>query len=75
VEMIARDPMCGVVLKETGGIRKVRVAAGERGKSGGVRVVYYVHSDVMPVFLLTLFARTRRTTSRSRSGTALPHGW
>jgi hypothetical protein len=60
VEMIARDPMCGVVLKETGGIRKVRVAAGERGKSGGVRVVYYFHSDVMPVFLLTLFAKNEK---------------
>ena len=60
VEMIARDPTCGVVLKETGGIRKVRFAAGERGKSGGVRVVYYFHSDVMPVFLLTLFARNEK---------------
>lgn len=48
------------VLKETGGIRKVRFAAGERGKSGGVRVVYYFHSEVMPVFLLTLFAKNEK---------------
>jgi hypothetical protein len=60
VEMIARDPTCGVVLKETGGIRKVRLAAGERGKSGGVRVVYYFHNDVMPAFLLTLFAKNEK---------------
>ena len=60
VEMIARDPTCGVVLKETGGIRKVCFAAGERGKSGGVRVVYYFYSDVMPVFLLTLFAKNEK---------------
>jgi hypothetical protein len=60
VEMIARDPTCGVVMKETGGIRKVRVAIGGRGKSGGVRVVFYYHSDIMPVFLLALFAKNER---------------
>lgn len=60
VEMIARDPTCGVVMKEMGGIRKVRVAIGERGKSGGLRVVYYYHSDIMPAFLLALFAKNER---------------
>ncbi len=39
IETIARDPACGVIMKGTGGVRKVRVAIGERGKSGGVRVV------------------------------------
>jgi len=38
--MIARDPECGVVMKCTGGVRKVRFAVGGKGKSGGVRVVY-----------------------------------
>ena len=60
VEMIARDPTCGVVMKEMGGIRKVRVAIGGRGKSGGVRVVFYYHSDIMPVFLLALFAKNEK---------------
>ncbi len=40
-------------MKETGGIRKVRVVI-------GVRVVYYYHSDIMPVFLLTLFAKNEK---------------
>ncbi|MGD0838391.1 MAG: type II toxin-antitoxin system RelE/ParE family toxin [Polyangia bacterium] len=47
-------------MKETGGIRKVRVVIGGRGTSGGVRVVYYYHSDIMPVFLLTLFAKNEK---------------
>jgi hypothetical protein len=34
--------------------------AGERGKSGGVRVVYYFHSDVIPIFLLTPFAKNEK---------------
>jgi len=76
VEMIARDPTCGVVLKETRGIHKVRFAAGERGKSGGVRVVYYFHSDVMPAFLLTLFAKNEKDnlSKSERNSLAAPAG-
>jgi len=59
VEMIARDPMCGVC--EGNGWSFARSGRRWRtGKSGGVRVVYYVHSDVMPVFLLTLFAKNEK---------------
>lgn len=32
-----------------------------RGKSGGVRVIYYFHSDLMPLYLLTVFAKNERT--------------
>ena len=60
IEMIARDPTCGVIMKGTGGVRKVRVAIGERGKSGGVRVVYFFHSEDVPTFLLTLFAKNEK---------------
>ena len=60
IEMIARDPTCGVSMKGTGGVRKVRVAIGERGKSGGVRVVYFFHSEDVPTFLLTLFAKNEK---------------
>jgi hypothetical protein len=52
--------MSGVVMKETGGIRKMRFAIGGRGKSGGVRVVFYYHSDFMPVFLLAVFAKNEK---------------
>lgn len=30
------------------------------GKSGGVRVIYYFHSDAMPLYLLTMFAKNER---------------
>lgn len=58
--MIASDPTCGVVMRGTGGIRKVRFAPTGRGKSGGTRVVYYYHSDVLPAFLLTIFAKGQK---------------
>ncbi len=31
----------GALIKRAGGIRKIRVAIGSRGKRGGVRVIYY----------------------------------
>ena len=57
VELLARDPECGDVMQGTGGVRKVRVALAGRGKSGGARVIYYFHSDRLPVFALTVFAK------------------
>jgi hypothetical protein len=38
---IAANPGLGVLIKGGGGIRKLRVAVGSRGKSGGARVIYY----------------------------------
>ena len=58
--MIARNPTCGEVMEGTGGVRKVRFALPGRGKSGGARVIYYFHSDVMPAFLLSIFAKKEK---------------
>ncbi len=60
VQMVARDPTCGSLMEATGGVRKVRFAVGGRVKSGGVRVVYYFHSEAMPLYLLTLFAKNEK---------------
>lgn len=47
-------------MKGTGGIRKLRWSAQGKGKSAGVRVIYYHHSDAMPLFLLTLFGKGKK---------------
>jgi len=60
VEMVAREPTCGTLMEGTGGVRKVRFAVGGRGKSGGVRVVYYFHSEAMPLYLLTAFGKNEK---------------
>lgn len=33
---------------------------GGRGKSGGVRVIYYFHDERLPLYLLTLFAKNEQ---------------
>ncbi len=46
---IAANPQLGPLIRGGGGIRKIRVALGTRGKSGGARVIYYwaVRRDVI----------------------------
>jgi hypothetical protein len=38
---LAANPQLGALIRGGGGIRKVRVAVGLRGKRGGARVIYY----------------------------------
>lgn len=60
VAYLAAHPKAGDLMEGTGGVRKLRWARGGRGKSGGVRIIYYVHNDAMPLYLLTLFAKSER---------------
>jgi hypothetical protein len=41
----------------TSGIRKLRWSAQGKGKSGGVRVIYYYYNKSIPLFLLTVFGK------------------
>ena len=60
IYMIAANPECGDIVPGGGGIRKVRFAIGGRGKSGGVRIIYYFHNEQVPVFLLAVFAKNEQ---------------
>lgn len=60
ITFIAGAPENGAIMRGTGGVRKNRWGVGARGKSGGVRVIYYYHSPDMPIFLLTVFAKNER---------------
>lgn len=60
VNYVAAFPKAGDLIKGTGGVRKLRWRRGGKGKSGGVRVIYYFHSECMPLYLLTVFAKNER---------------
>lgn len=57
IDYLAEHPKAGVIMEGTGGVRKLRWRRGGQGKSAGVRVIYYYHDDLMPLYLLTLFAK------------------
>ena len=58
---LAANPQLGDRIKGGSGIRKIRVAVGARGKSGGGRVIYYwaVRRDL----ILLLYAYPKNVTA------------
>jgi len=57
IDTLARDPLAGDVIPGTHGVRKYRHGIGHRGKSAGIRVIYYVYSKDWPLFLLQFYAK------------------
>ncbi len=60
VDIVSSDPRCGVVVPGGGGVRKIRVGFGGRGKRGGARVIFVFGGDDIPVFLLSVFAKNEK---------------
>ena len=60
VAFIGANPEAGEIIPESGGLRKIRWALEGMGKRGGARVIYYYHSERLPVFLLSAYAKNRK---------------
>lgn len=54
------DPKTGAVMKETGGVRKMRFAFEHRGKSGSVRVIYIDFEVYEKIYLLTAYPKNEK---------------
>lgn len=57
ISYLAFHPKAGEILTGTGGIRKIRWKREGKGKSGGVRIIYYYHNENIPLFLLSIFGK------------------
>ena len=44
----------------TGGYRKLRFARPGMGKRGGARVIYLYGGENLPIFLITVYAKSER---------------
>jgi hypothetical protein len=61
ISHIAANPLQGELIVGTGGVRKVRWAAdAHQGKRGGVRVLYYYHNQAIPIFLFTVYGKSKK---------------
>ena len=58
--MLLKDPESGPVMEGTGGIRKVRFALKDQGKSGSVRVCYADFSEYEVTYLITAFTKNEQ---------------
>jgi mRNA-degrading endonuclease RelE of RelBE toxin-antitoxin system len=60
IAYLAQHPEAGDEIVGTGRVRKVRYAAGGRGKSGGFRVVYYFYDETLPLYALLIYGKNER---------------
>lgn len=58
---LARYREAGDELPGTGGVRKLRFAAFGRGKSGGVRAIYYFYDENTPLYAIFLYGKNEQT--------------
>ena len=54
-------PDAGDIIRNSGGIRKVRWAMKGQGKRGGLRVIYYWITENHQILFLTVYAKSEAT--------------
>ncbi len=57
---LLRDPFAGSLIRGGGGIRKLRFAVDGRGKSGGVRVIYYAIPVDAEIYMLLIYPKSKK---------------
>lgn len=60
IDYLAQRPDSGVVVRGSGGVRKLRWQHGDRGRSGGLRVVTFYSGRDLPLFLITAYGKSDR---------------
>lgn len=56
---LIRNPELGALIKETGGLRKVRIATGNKGKSGSSRVIYFL-ANVDKIYFVLAYPKGKK---------------
>ena len=59
-EALVNRPGMGDIIQGTGGLRKVRWRQEGRGKSGGVRVIYYWMTKNEQIYMLYIYQKTKQ---------------
>ena len=54
------NPLVGDAIKGGGGIRKMRFGIEGRGKSGGVRVIYFWLSEHDEIYMLLIYPKSKK---------------
>ncbi len=58
-QFMMENPEAGDVVRESGGVRKLRWKRKGMGKRGGLRVIYFVRYQPNEIWLLTLYAKAK----------------
>lgn len=68
---LTASPEFGDLIQETGGLRKIRWAAGGKGKRGGIRVIYYFVTPDSQIRMLLIYHKSSREDLSPRQKSAL----
>jgi mRNA-degrading endonuclease RelE of RelBE toxin-antitoxin system len=60
IDWLAMNPSFGDIIPSTNGVRKTRWSYGNRGKRGGLRVIYYFRDLNMPVYVLAVYKKNEK---------------
>ncbi|WP_448216592.1 transcriptional regulator [Endozoicomonas sp. 2B-B] len=59
---LQEKPDSGDIVRGSGGVRKVRWAPEGKGKSGGVRVIYYWKKSDHEIWMLTMYSKSEQAS-------------
>jgi mRNA-degrading endonuclease RelE of RelBE toxin-antitoxin system len=59
-KFLLKYPDVGKVIRGTGGVRKLRWAVVGKGKSGGLRIIYYWQVKENEIWMLTVYGKSER---------------
>ena len=63
---LSEDPQVGALVRGGGGIRKMRFALPGRGKSGGIRVIYYWLREDGQIYMLLAYPKSEKDNLTDR---------
>jgi hypothetical protein len=61
IHHLAVNPNAGDIIQGTGGVRKIRWATENQGKSGASRIIYFYHNQTKPLYLITAFKKNEQS--------------
>lgn len=68
---LIEQPDAGALIQGTGGLRKLRWGLDNKGKRGGVRIIYYWKTEHNQIYFFTLFAKNEVSDLSAKEKKAL----
>lgn len=70
-EFLIEQPDAGNLIQGTGGLRKLRWTLDNKGKRGGIRIIYYWQVSKDHIYFFTLYAKNEMSDLSAREKKAL----
>ncbi len=61
-EHLMKNPEVGKIIRDSGGVRKMRWSRKGMGKSGGIRIIYFWAKARDEIYMLTIYSKSERET-------------